>query len=356
MKGTYGEFIATANDRGEKHSKIFSLTKYGVYLEGSSIREIAFYKSISHSNIPKCSSIKLTTKKVIIELERGDCTLHTYVHTNTMANRINQFNRIFIGVAHGLRFMHQQNIVHGDLKPANIVVRPLFATMLIDFGTVIFKHKNRYNRGLTTYNYVSPEESLRGINGTHNDMYALGKVMLFYFTRSYGKLFDSYESINDYFTSIKIIPIPSSIRSIPMYILKLIRRLLKYDHCKRPTADDVINILDPDGVYKSIGSNNQLKYINVDVQDVYIQDEDIQDVYIDILQKKAPNFAITNVVRSVCMEFIYSLFDPMNSDVRVDDLTFKLCRKHLTMSAIYIKWIIRSILEILDFNLWINIS
>jgi serine/threonine protein kinase len=91
--------------------------------------------------------------------------------------------RIIEQVCSALGYAHQQNVIHRDVKPANVIVQEDGTAKLLDFG--IARGEKRTNQGLTqtgsvigTVPYMAPER-LRGapLDG-RSDIFAIG-VMLY---------------------------------------------------------------------------------------------------------------------------------------------------------------------------------
>lgn len=85
-------------------------------------------------------------------------------------------------VADALYSVHQQRVIHLDVKPSNIVLRPDGSAVLIDFG---LSHHERYpdllaeetRYGAGSAPYVSPEQLLGVRNDWRSDLFALGVVL-----------------------------------------------------------------------------------------------------------------------------------------------------------------------------------
>jgi eukaryotic-like serine/threonine-protein kinase len=86
-----------------------------------------------------------------------------------------------------LAYVHARNVIHRDVKPANILLGSSiaddapFASKLTDFGiarVVDSTHHTQAGFTLGTANYLSPEQALSAEVGPPTDVYSLGLVLL----------------------------------------------------------------------------------------------------------------------------------------------------------------------------------
>lgn len=85
--------------------------------------------------------------------------------------------RICLGLAEGLSFLHkgsQQEIIHGDIKPANILLDDDLNPKIYDFGFARLYHKQK-SEG--TMSYTAPEVKDRPLEA-NADVYSFGVVTL----------------------------------------------------------------------------------------------------------------------------------------------------------------------------------
>jgi len=88
--------------------------------------------------------------------------------------------RLFLQVCEAVEFAHRNLIVHGDLKPANILVTAEGTVKLLDFGTAKVL---RYPGGkvtqfaLMTPRYASPEQLRGDLINTQSDLFSLGVIL-----------------------------------------------------------------------------------------------------------------------------------------------------------------------------------
>ncbi|MEM9544222.1 MAG: serine/threonine-protein kinase [Cyanobacteria bacterium P01_E01_bin.42] len=85
-----------------------------------------------------------------------------------------------------LRYLHSLHppVIHRDIKPQNIIVRPDGKVYLVDFGAVQEIYRNTLSFGGTfvgTMGYISPEQ-FRGKVVPASDLYSLGCTLLFVLT------------------------------------------------------------------------------------------------------------------------------------------------------------------------------
>ncbi len=87
---------------------------------------------------------------------------------------------VFIALLNGVRVIHDNEMIHLDIKPANILIRPGNDPLLLDFGAVkSFPLKSKEKRGKILTKGFSPLEqySRDGNIGPWSDIYAIGASM-----------------------------------------------------------------------------------------------------------------------------------------------------------------------------------
>ena len=116
--------------------------------------------------------------------ENGDLFNYVYEVGKGFPEKISA--KIFINILKKVKILHENNIIHGDIKPENILIGDDFRLKIIDFG---FSQKLNNNSNII-YNiegsetYSSPEmkkANFTGYDGIKSDIFALG-VMLFVIT------------------------------------------------------------------------------------------------------------------------------------------------------------------------------
>jgi serine/threonine-protein kinase len=86
--------------------------------------------------------------------------------------------RLMIKVARAIQYAHENQVIHCDLKPTNILVTPQGDPKLLDFG--VSRLLDRPTAGSEhgyTPKYASPELAIGGLIGTESDIYSFGIVL-----------------------------------------------------------------------------------------------------------------------------------------------------------------------------------
>ncbi|KAK7405644.1 hypothetical protein VNO78_07205 [Psophocarpus tetragonolobus] len=88
--------------------------------------------------------------------------------------------KVAIGAAKGLLYLHQNNIIHRDMRPSNILVTHDYEAMLGDFGLARTEQMDPLHSTdvVGTLGYLAPEYAESGKMSTKTDVYSFGVVLL----------------------------------------------------------------------------------------------------------------------------------------------------------------------------------
>lgn len=111
----------------------------------------------------------------------GSLDKHLSQNNSNVLSWRNRLN-IALGVARGLNYLHQNNIIHRDMRPNNILINHEFEPLLGDFGLAKTQKEgsDRFSETLVvgTIGYMAPEYAKRGKVSTKTDVYAFGVILL----------------------------------------------------------------------------------------------------------------------------------------------------------------------------------
>lgn len=143
---------------------------------------------------------------------------------------------IALQIATALRAAHRKGVVHGDLKPENVLLTPEGTVKLVDFGLAHILTERRPDSIGTiagSPSYMAPEVILGEGAGPGADVWSLG-VLLYRMTT--GRLPFAATSLPALFYAILTDPPPSLRASAPPALSKLVERCLAKEPAARPDS------------------------------------------------------------------------------------------------------------------------
>ncbi len=159
--------IKQQEDNSKKHQEIL-------------IEEAKSIWNLRHYGIP-------SIRDVIETPDKGLAIVMSYIQGKTLEKIIDKTNSIEPeNVAwiterslNILKYLHYHGVVHGDVKPSNIIIQPdSHSVSLVDYGLSVSHDFKKKNKGYTKY-FASPEQ----INGDplipESDFYGLGMTMIY---------------------------------------------------------------------------------------------------------------------------------------------------------------------------------
>ncbi|KAJ0025548.1 hypothetical protein Pint_07953 [Pistacia integerrima] len=88
-------------------------------------------------------------------------SLYDYLHKNHNVLKLSQLLRFAIDVCKGMEYLHQNNIIHRDLKTANLLMDTQKVIKVADFGVARFQSQGGVMTAETgTYRWMAPEVCL----------------------------------------------------------------------------------------------------------------------------------------------------------------------------------------------------
>lgn len=191
-KGGMGE-VFLAHDRPTEQLVALKIVREESRMPGDDEalkQELLLARSVSHPNVCRVHDLAPSPYGPILVMEyiTGQ-TLHAHIRKKKAQGGYtsDEFRKIGQDVASGVAAIHAQGLVHGDLKPGNVMVTtdPDGGTgkaMVLDFGFAKERARASGRRPNAppdggTPNYMSPERLRSGGASQEDDVYALGLTL-----------------------------------------------------------------------------------------------------------------------------------------------------------------------------------
>ncbi|GAB2232369.1 hypothetical protein Droror1_Dr00011401 [Drosera rotundifolia] len=124
-------------------------------------QEVAILREVEHENVVRF--VGACTKSphfcIVTEYLSGG-SLYNYLHKNSRKLKLSQYLNFAIDVCKGMEYLHQNNIIHRDLKTANLLMDSDQVIKVADFGVARFQMQEGIMTAETgTYRWMAPERS-----------------------------------------------------------------------------------------------------------------------------------------------------------------------------------------------------
>lgn len=150
----------------------------------SAIREISLVNACEHPNVIGIDRVELGPASTAMYMKRYSCDLSTYGNTWGLLPVETVF-AIAKGMLAGIAHVHSKGIIHGDIKPQNILLdTPVGCQpnpVICDFGIAVMCNEKYHTSRVQTCTYRAPEvnfERVRVQYTTAIDMWSIGCILL----------------------------------------------------------------------------------------------------------------------------------------------------------------------------------
>ena len=144
----------------------------------SFLREARAAAALNHPNIVQIYSCGQEQGQPYIVMELvGGGRLDLLMDNGKKVDEI-RLLEVALDVAEGLKAANEAKLVHGDIKPANVLFDKSGRARIVDFGLAMFVNRQQEQGGVwgTPY-YISPERARGGKADHRSDIYSLGATM-----------------------------------------------------------------------------------------------------------------------------------------------------------------------------------
>ena len=178
------EYLPSAQARRVEDSRVEPLSEglAGAYRQGIKrfFDEASALAKVNHPNIVRVENFFRANNTVymVMRYERGK-DLRWYIKHKSGKLSERFIRTVFPQLLLGMRELHSNRLLHLDIKPANIFLRPGGKPLLLDFGAARASVAGSKPSGpqTLTVGYAPIEQHMGGHLGPWTDMYAIGASM-----------------------------------------------------------------------------------------------------------------------------------------------------------------------------------
>ena len=206
--------------------------------------EAELLRQMSHQNIVACVESFVESSKLYIIMEYADggdigAAVQKMISANTVFTE-EQILHIFSQITFAMKYVHDSNILHRDLKSQNIFLMNDGRVKLGDFGIakVLDKTDDQAQTQIGTPYYLSPELCESSPYGRPSDIWALGIVLYEMMTLELPFQAKSIPALIHKICSLE----PSFAKAEAAYspeLVRLLKNILQKDPDKRPTVKEI---------------------------------------------------------------------------------------------------------------------
>jgi serine/threonine protein kinase len=140
------------------------------------LREIKLLASLNHPNIAQLRTAFTNDNQLVMIMEYVEgvsMATHLSGAPIPIAEALNYIDQVL----NALSYAHQQNVIHRDIKPGNMMLTPAKLVKVMDFGIARSDSDltlTKAGTSLGTVNYMSPEQVKGEATDPRSDLYSVG--------------------------------------------------------------------------------------------------------------------------------------------------------------------------------------
>ncbi|KAM1003253.1 hypothetical protein ACFX2C_003601 [Malus domestica] len=206
-------------------------------------QEVYIMRKVRHKNVVQFigACTKHPSLCIVTEYMPGG-SVYDYLHKQKGVFKLPSLLKVAIDVSKGMTYLHQNNIIHRDLKAANLLMDENEVVKVADFGVARVKSQSGVMTAETgTYRWMAPEVIEHKPYDHKADIFSFGVVLWELLT---GKL--PYEYLTPLQAAVGVAQKglrPTIPKNAPPKLAELLEKCWQQDPASRPDFSEIIEIL-----------------------------------------------------------------------------------------------------------------
>ncbi|KAK7280610.1 hypothetical protein RJT34_25675 [Clitoria ternatea] len=241
--GSYGELFKGVYCSQEVAIKVLKAENVNSELQSEFVQEVYIMRKVRHKNVVQFigACTKPPSLCIVTEFMSGG-SVYDYLHKQKGFFKFPTLLKVAIDVSKGMNYLHQHNIIHRDLKAANLLMDENCTVKVADFGVARVKAQSGVMTAETgTYRWMAPEVIEHKPYDHKADVFSFGIVLWELLT---GKL--PYEYLTPLQAAIGVVQKglrPTIPKNTHPKFVELLERSWQQDPTLRPDFAEIIEIL-----------------------------------------------------------------------------------------------------------------
>ncbi|XP_047330384.1 serine/threonine-protein kinase STY46-like [Impatiens glandulifera] len=241
--GSYGDLYKGTYCSQEVAIKVLNPDRVNTDLFKEFAQEVFIMRKVRHKNVVQFigACTKPPSLCIITEFMSGG-SLYDHLHKHKASFKLPSLLRVALDISKGMNYLHQNNIIHRDLKAANLLMDENDVVKVADFGVARVQAQSGVMTAETgTYRWMAPEVIEHKPYDHKADVFSFGIVLWELLT---GKL--PYEYLTPLQAAVGVVQKglrPTIPKNTNPRIVELQERCWQQDPSSRPDFNEIIDIL-----------------------------------------------------------------------------------------------------------------
>ncbi|XP_044490064.1 serine/threonine-protein kinase STY46-like isoform X3 [Mangifera indica] len=241
--GSYGDLYKGTYCSQEVAIKVLKPERINSDLQKEFAQEVFIMRKVRHKNVVQFigACTKPPSLCIVTEFMSGG-SVYDYLHKQKGVFKLPSLIKVAIDVSKGMNYLHQNNIIHRDLKAANLLMDENEVVKVADFGVARVKAQSGVMTAETgTYRWMAPEVIEHKPYDHKADVFSFGIVLWELLT---GKL--PYEYLTPLQAAVGVVQKglrPTIPKNAHPKLAELLEKCWQQDPALRPDFSEIIEVL-----------------------------------------------------------------------------------------------------------------